>query len=152
MLIPVILMIWIAVFPKMWKKAWEGRYTSISYKDLKLFSFLGICFVAVLLVFLVVFQARMYQKTLGAYENGNYMIVEGYVENYAPATDHDQGIKSFEVNGVKFSYAEHASQPGYNDAKSNGGVIIGDGQHLKIGYVYYNTTYGNVIVYIEQLS
>ena len=33
----------------------------------------------------------------------------------------------------------------------NGGVIKENGQHLKIGYVYLNETYGNIIVYIEQL-
>ena len=38
----------------------------------------------------------------------------------------------------------------FTDTKHHGGVIEGDGQHLKIGYVTYRGK--NVIVYIEQLS
>ncbi len=37
---------------------------------------------------------------------------------------------------------------GYHNAKSHGGVIKGDGQYLKIGYVYYGNE--NIIVYIEE--
>ncbi len=39
---------------------------------------------------------------------------------------------------------------GYHNAKSHGGVIKGDGQYLKIGYVYYGNE--NIIVYIEEYS
>lgn len=41
---------------------------------------------------------------------------------------------------------------GYHNAKSHGGVITGNGHHLKIGYVYYNSAMGNIIVYIEELD
>ena len=40
---------------------------------------------------------------------------------------------------------------GYHNSKSHGGVITGNGQRLKIGYVYYNEQYGNIIVYIEEI-
>lgn len=152
LLVPVVMMIYMAVFPKIWKKGWEGRHTIISYKDVKLFCFLACCCLLIMLVIVGGSQIRMYQKTVGAYKSGNYSVIEGYVENYDPVINEDHGKKSFEIHGVKFSFAEHSSQPGYNDTKSDGGVIIGDGQHLKIGYVYYNRIYGNVIVYIEQLS
>ena len=60
--------------------------------------------------------------------------------------------ESFDINGVSFSYSDFSVQPGYHNAKSHGGVITGNGQHLKIGYVYYNSAEGNVIVYIEKLD
>ena len=60
--------------------------------------------------------------------------------------------KEVEINGVKFFYSDYSTQPGYNNAKSHGGVITGDGQHLKIHYVYLNETYGNIIVYIEEIA
>jgi hypothetical protein len=79
-------------------------------------------------------------------------VVEGYVENFDPMPYEGHGDESFEINGVTFSYSDYSIQPGYTNSKSHGGVIAGDGQHLKVGYVYYNETYGNIIVYIEQLS
>ena len=62
--------------------------------------------------------------------------------------------ESFEINGVYFSYSDYEIQQGYHNAKSHGGVISGDGQYLKIGYVqpYPFSRNDNVIVYIEELS
>ena len=59
--------------------------------------------------------------------------------------------ETFEINGVKFSYSDYNIHPGYNNTKSHGGVITGNGQHLKIRYVYFNEVYGNIIMYIEEI-
>lgn len=83
-----------------------------------------------------------------AYKQGEYQIVEGYVENFVPMPYTGHSHESFEVNGVSFSYSDYSVQSGHHNAKSHGGVITGDGQHLKIGYIHYNETYGNIIVYI----
>ena len=94
----------------------------------------------------------MYFKTVGAYQRGQYEVVEGYVENFDPMPYGGHTRESFEINDVYFEYSDYNVTSGYRNTKSHGGVITGDGQYLKIGYVYYNSTYGNIIVYIEELS
>ncbi len=95
-------------------------------------------------------QIRMYNDTVGAYRRGDYEIVEGYVENFhaMPKEGHDS--ERFSINGIWFQYSSPISI-GYHKPRFEGGVITGDGQHLKIGYVSHGWL-GNVIVYIEQLS
>ena len=98
---------------------------------------------------LIFYHAGMYQATVRAYQRGEYQTVEGYVTEFdpMPATGHARG--SFTINGVCCAYSDFESQSGYHNARSLGGVITGDGQHLKIGYTEF---FGrNVIVYIEEL-
>lgn len=82
------------------------------------------------------------------YKKGNYMEVEGTVENFSrrPKSGHQR--ESFTLNGVVFAYDPSATW-GYCQPRENGGVIAGNGQHLRIRYIpYYNGD--NVIVYIER--
>ena len=95
------------------------------------------------------FEISSYNKIVGAYKSGDYEIVEGFVEDFKPMPYEGHSDESFEINGVKFSYSDYSIGTGYNNAKSHGGVITGNGQHLKIGYI--KELNGNVIVYIEQL-
>lgn len=150
LLIPVIMMIFSLAFPKIWKRSNENKYNNKSYKMVKLFS--G-CAFAIMLMFSLLTGITSwvsYENTVIAYKNGNYEIVEGYVENFVPMPYEGHSYESFEINGVKFSYSDYSITFGYNNAKSHGGVIDGNGQHLKLGYVNYNDE--NVIVYIEQLE
>ena len=96
------------------------------------------------------YQVRVYQATVGAYRRGEYEIVEGYVENFDPMPEVGHKQESFTIDGVRFEYSDYEIRSGYHNARSLGGVITGDGQHLKIGYTEYNWL-GNVIVYIEEL-
>jgi hypothetical protein len=102
---------------------------------------------------LIASEISMYSKVVGAYERGDYQIVEGYVENFDPMPSNGHSKESFEINGVYFSYSDYEVRQGYHNAKSHGGVISGDGQYLKIGYVqpYPFSRNDNVIVYIEEL-
>ena len=95
-------------------------------------------------------NALQYRATVGAYRRGEYRTVEGYVEDFhaMPETGHDR--ESFTLDGVEFVYSDYQLQFGYHNAKSLGGVVTGDGQHLKIGYTQVYGL-GNVIVYIEEL-
>ena len=93
----------------------------------------------------------MTKKTVSAYKRGDYQIVEGYVENFHPMPYAGHSNESFEICGVCFFYSDFVIQQGYHNAKSHGGVITGDRQHLKVGYIYYGGNYGNIIVYIEEL-
>ena len=101
-------------------------------------------------VFMMIHTIRMNDAVIGTYRSGEYKTVEGYVENFhpMPRTGHD--TESFLIDGVWFQYSDFELRAGYHNAASRGGVITGNGQHLKIGYTEYGN-YGNVIVYIEEL-
>ena len=89
----------------------------------------------------------MYKHTVIAYQNDDYQVVEGYVENFDPMPDGSHKYESFEINGVKFKYTDNI-MIGYHNPKSHGGVIRSNGQYFKIGYVHYGNR--NIIVYIEK--
>ncbi len=149
-LIPVFMMIVIIFFPMIWKNSQEGKYTIKSYKIVKIFCGCMAGFLLMITVLMAFSTVLEYKAIVGAYENGEYEVVEGYVENFDPMPGEGHKDESFEINSVKFSYSDYTITFGYNNAKSHGGVIEGNGQHLKIGYVVY---YGqNTIVYIEQLK
>lgn len=145
--IPAIMIIFMLIFPLIIKKSYEGKDVKLNIK----FCLAGILFLAFWSTVVLIAQLNMYNKTVGAYSRGEYQIVEGYVENFDPMPYEGHANETFEINGVKFSYSDYNIHPGYNNTKSHGGVIKENGQHLKIGYVYLNETYGNIIVYIEHL-
>ena len=150
LLIPVFMIIFILFFPKMWKNSWKGKYTMVSYKFVKIFCGCGAGFILIISVLLAFSTVAEYKAVVGAYEKGEYEVVEGYVENFVPMPYEGHSDESFEINSVKFSYSDYTITFGYNNAKSHGGVIEGNGQHLKIGYIVINGQ--NTIVYIEQLK
>ena len=121
-----------------------------AYKIIKIFCSFCFMFAFVMTLLTGISTASLYEKTIVAYNNDDYEIVEGYVENFDPMPYEGHKDESFEINGVKFSYSDYNITFGYNNAKSHGGVIEGNGQHLKIGYVINNGE--NIIVYIEQLK
>ena len=150
--IPVIMIIIMSIILRVIKKSYDGKDIKSNIKAAKSVCLLGVLFVSFLSAVVLISQLNMYHKIVGAYNRGEYQIVEGYVENFDPMPYEGHADESFEINGVKFSYSDYNIHPGYNNTKSHGGVIKENGQHLKIGYVYLNETYGNIIVYIEQIS
>lgn len=158
LLMPILMMICIALFPSILKQSinqkqkLEEKDYHYNEKFVKYFCIGGLVCCAIFSIIVLLFQIDMYNKIVRAYKQGNYQIVEGYVENFDPMPYGGHKEESFHINGISFSYSDFSVQPGYNNAKSHGGVITGNGQHLKIGYVYYNSTKGNVIVYIEKLD
>lgn len=110
------------------------------------------CFLLAVCILMYQSQWDMYTTVTNAYENGDYQTVEGYVENFHPMPPEGHDVEFFDIDGVHFSYSDATVMTGYHNAKINGGVITGDGQHLKIGYIYYNELYGNIIVYIEEVN
>ena len=111
----------------------------------------GCLSILIFVMILVPDKIKAYNATVDAYKRGEYEIVEGYVKDFHPMPywGHDQ--ESFTIDGVSFAYSDYSGSFGYHNAKSHGGVIIGDGQHLRIGYTVYSKL-GNVIVYIEALQ
>ncbi len=90
-----------------------------------------------------------YQQVVVAYKEGNYQTVVGEVEQFTTMTPQGKGNESFEIKGVHFSYSDTTIHQGYRNSKTFGGVVRGDGQQLKIGYVEKNGK--NIIVYIEEI-
>ena len=145
--IPLLMLLVIPFVPKLEKHRY-GRTTPVGTKI-----FLSVIWCIVFAVTLLVgkHQFDMYKTVTEAYKSGKYQIVEGYVENFDPMPPEGHNTESFDIDGVHFFYSDYTVMTGYHNAKSKGGVITGDGQYLKIGYVHYGSSYGNVIVYIEAL-
>ena len=139
-LIPVVMLIFIPIFAITMKKTYPTKAIDV---------FCGIAFVFVAIAFYlsIYSYANANSEVMDSYERGEYEIVEGCVENYTYGRDGER----FEINSVEFYYNDYRIQPGYNNTRSHGGVVKGNGQYLKIGYVFVEG-YGNIIVYIEEIS
>ena len=113
----------------------------------------ALLFTLVISIIVGIDQFNLYRTVVGAYESGDYEIVEGYVENFDPMPRQGHKNESFDIDGIHFSYSDNRVMTGYHNTKVKGGVITGNGQYLKIGYISRGTDdLGNVIVYIESLS
>lgn len=148
MLVPWIMLIGILLMPIILKHDSQKKGYYINSRLVKIFCLSAGIFVLVITVFIVVQKIDEYKKVAVAYDNDNYRIVEGYVKSFDPMPYSGHKHESFEVNDVRFEYSDFEVTIGYHNAKSHGGVIKGDGQYLKIGYVNYWSR--NHIVYIEE--
>lgn len=87
--------------------------------------------------------------TLIPYKSGHYVEIEGVVQDYHSNLGSTRGtIESFTLDGVKFECSD-GNIWGYAPNRKNGGVIFGNGQHLRIRYLPKSSE--NTIVYIEQM-
>lgn len=87
--------------------------------------------------------------TLIPYKKGHYVEIEGVIQDYHSNLGSTRGtIESFTLDGVKFKCSD-GNIWGYCPDRKNGGVIAGNGQHLRIRYV--SNLLGNTIMYIEQM-
>ena len=113
-----------------------------------------VCFIAALFVLLAFLaglgQIHAGQTLMARYRNGEYQVVEGVVEHFDPMPAEGHKHESFDIDGVRFEYSDYREQPGYHQARSHHGVITGDGQHLRIRYIWYDDSIGNIILYIEE--
>ena len=145
--VPLIMLIAIPLWPIREKRIY-GKTTPASIKIMLTVMW---CIVLVVTILAGRQQYDLYRTVTDAYKSGQYQIVEGYVENFDPMPPEGHKVESFDINGVHFSYSDNKTMTGYHNAKCNGGVITGNGQYLRIGYIYYDSGFGNVIVYIEEL-
>ncbi len=111
---------------------------------------LGILMLAGVMALVIPEQARLYRSIVGAYERGDYQIAEGFVEEFHPMPKEGHDTERFILDGAAFAYSDYTVQFGYHTSRAHGGIITGDGQHLRIGYVE-DPRLGNVIVRIEEL-
>ena len=68
-----------------------------------------------------------------ALRTGNYKIVEGRVENFAPMPWAGHAEETFDVNGVHFAYSDYVVTAGFNHSASHGGPIR-EGLPVRITY------------------
>jgi len=66
-----------------------------------------------------------------SFEKGEYKLIEGQIEDFVPASEGIKGTESFEVNGMKFSYAFSEIIGGLNHSISGS---IKNGSIVKIYY------------------
>ena len=115
------------------KKAWERKLAKILMKaDI------------VIIVIYTMHLIKGYADIVVQYKSGNYNEIEGTVKQYY----YSQGTDYFSLDGVSFRCSSGIAW-GYCQTRENGGVIMGNGQHLKIRYIRSGSE--NVIVYIEQI-
>ncbi len=148
MVMPFVMFAFVFFLPGLGEKVAKAKgeeYTENRRIAVRIVCIAAGCFSVLVGVIAVAGQMHMYHTVSTAYYEGNYQVVEGYVEEYK-----EQKYESFRIKDVCFEYSDYNIQAGYHNTKSHGGVITGDGQYLKIGYIYYNSSYGNIIVYIEE--
>ena len=77
-----------------------------------------------------------------SYEQGDFKVVEGIVENFDPMPQSGHKMESFTIKGVRFEYSDFVVTPGFNNATSLGGPIK-EGLPVRISYI------GNTILKLE---
>ena len=94
---------------------------------------------------------KEYYEIKNMIENNEVNYVEGYVENFSTSNEIISSTEpeSFDINNVHFEYHNRAFY-GYVNDKIHGGLIKGDNQYIKLGYVLYNDQ--NIIVYVEMIQ
>ncbi len=149
MIIPVILAAVILSAPLILEKICKKQLINLNIRLINIISVsLTLIIITVTTVF-AISSVREYKALMDAYQSGEYLTVTGYVENFTPMQNKGNGEESFTIDGIYFSY-ESGFDYGYNEPSAEGGVITGNGQYLKIGYVEYGGV--NKIVYIEEPS
>lgn len=134
---PIPFFVWMCIVLKHIRKT-----TYVDAEQFELVKRLTLGLTCGLQVLFIIGMINRHYGVYSAYHKNDYLIVEGTVENF----EGDAAKESFEVSGVKFSYDWRYSGVGYDVLKEEGGVITGNGQKVKIGYVRYQLN--NVIVAI----
>ena len=75
-----------------------------------------------------------YKDIVIPYCNGEYLEVEGQVENLEIEPFLGKGNDSFSVNGIEFDIGS-STKPGYQKQAAYGGKITENGQEVKIKYI-----------------
>lgn len=85
------------------------------------------------------------------YEAGEYLTVEGFVEELTVTEYPDKGGDGFTVDGVTFAYSSgDLTLHGYRREAQRGGIVTREGQYLVIRYIPDPYTETNHIVYIAE--
>lgn len=78
------------------------------------------------------------KETKQIFENKEYKVVEGQIENFHPMPHSGHDMESFTVNGVYFEYSDFVVHYGFNNTASHGGPIKRNGQQVRLSYITKN--------------
>ena len=118
-------------------------------------------FISVLLTIITIFSTTLCITSIYNYYNiktnivdsyfaGEYLTVEGTIENFDPLSLNENGTESFEVNGIEFRYSDSAlDYIGYKSTLTECGVITNNGQKVRIRYVYNDTYDMNIVLKLD---
>ena len=93
---------------------------------------------------LVSFSSRYsrYRDFRRAYQGGQYLVVEGPVEDFHPMPWGGHQDECFSVQRMRFCYSDYSPTPGFNNTSSHGGPIRA-GLPVRVAY------FGNTILRLE---
>lgn len=74
-------------------------------------------------------------KTKRIFENKEYKVIEGKLENFHPMPKEGHDKESFEVKGVFFEYSDFELIYGFNNTASHGGPLQKNGQEVRLSYI-----------------
>lgn len=108
----------------------------------------GIVFFLLLLALSIynVFKIKQYLSVIDDYNNNDYLIVEGIVEEFDGLSE-DKQQETFKVNGVEFAVPNNF---GYSLTAIQDSYIKMDGQKVRIGYMRIDEI--NYIVKLEIIA
>lgn len=97
------------------------------------FIFSGFALLMVLLTLPSTISTRT--KTNRIFENKEYQVVEGVIDNFHPMPQSGHDMESFTVNGVYFKYSDYVIHYGFNNTASHGGPLKSNGQQVRLSYI-----------------
>lgn len=126
-------------------------YTAFTWKKDKISGNAVKCFIAVFLSTIIIITVVSFVKTqelYKQYENKEYNVVEGTIENYTTnITERGMFPDTFSVNGIEFEVSKDPSTGyGYPVQMADGGLLY-DGLWCRIVYIPFR--YENVIFKVE---
>ena len=101
-------------------------------------------------IFFILGVFNNYNQIVKSYKNNDFIVLEGEISDFIPGYKHGD-IESFSINGIYFEYLPATANFGYRKYASKGGCIKGNGQYVRIGYVYSDYENTNIIVLIQLL-
>lgn len=135
---PKISLLWIILLLLSLYLVWViFKFFNLKKISLKICSIAGatIKSLGIVFIFCIIFVFQI--SDVIDYSTNNYDITQGVVTNFISSKGYGRtsSFESFEVKGVKFEYKDNIIRSGYRKTKANGGVIKGNGQYIKIGYI-----------------
>src|SRR5688572_20959232 len=102
-----------------WFNIKYNKSTSPKKKFTIVFGFVFSGFALIMLLLTVPSSIANQQRTKKLFENKEYKVVEGEIENFHPMPYGGHAVESFTVNGVYFEYSDFILMYGFNNTASH---------------------------------
>ena len=121
-----------------WFNIKYNKSTSSKRKFTIVFGFIFSGFALIMLLLTVPSSIANRNKTKKIFENKEYQIVEGIIEDFHPMPYSGHEHESFTVNSVHFEYSDYYIFYGFNNTASHGGPLKQNGQEVRLSYITVN--------------